>query len=224
MLGELQVVTTFKRFILSTIEKTRCGKKYLAIYKFSHHLEEIGWLKSTELGIPVDKHGKPLPWYTYPIICFLEKRVKPWMRIFEYGSGNSTLWWSELVSSVISIEHNRTWFDKMKKSIPANVDYRYCELIDGGNYCKVVSEYGHSFDIIIIDGRDRINCAKNALSALAKNGIIIWDNSDRDEYLEGYNYLIKKDFKRLDFLGYGPINTYSWCTSIFYRDDNWFGI
>lgn len=218
------MIATFKRLIVSTVKTHGVGKKYLAIYRLSHHLQEIGWLKSAELQIPVDKHEKPLPWYTYPSIYFLEKRVQPWMRVFEYGSGNSTLWWSARVSSVISIEHDLSWFDIMKKSIPANVEYRYCELIDGGRYCKVVSEYEQPFDIIIIDGRDRVNCAMNSLKALARNGIIIWDNSDRDAYLEGYQYLLKDGFRRLDFYGYGPIDACCWCTSIFYRDDNCFGI
>lgn len=219
------MIVAIKKFIVSIIKKHPIGKKYLSIYMFGiHHLEKIGWLKSIEMALSVDRHGKPLPWYTYAAIYFIEKRVKSWMTVFEYGSGNSTLWWSAHVTSVISIEHDLSWFDNMKNGIPSNIEYRYCELIDGGRYCKVVSEYEKQFDIIVIDGRDRVNCAKNSLTALKENGVIIWDNSDRNEYLEGYQYLLEAGFKRLDFNGYGPVNVRDWCTSIFYRDHNCFGI
>ncbi|MCL4860213.1 MAG: hypothetical protein KJZ93_12435 [Caldilineaceae bacterium] len=209
-----------RKFILPVIEKNRMGMKYLSLYRFRHHLEEIGWFRSRENHLAVDIDGKPLPWYTYGAISFLEKRVKPHMRIFEYGSGNSTLWWSTRVVSVTSVEHDLAWFDYVKKKIPSNVEYRYCELVDGGQYCRVVSEYKNRFDVIVIDGRDRINCAKNSLGALVEGGVIIWDNSDRDAYCEGYQHLLESGFRRLDFYGYGPINTRSWCTSIFYRSDN----
>lgn len=215
---------TLKQLIISSMAKYPYGRKYLFIYSFLKHLKKIGWLRSAEMQLPVDIEGKPLPWYTYAAIYFIEKKITRSMNIFEYGSGNSTLWWSSRVSSVISIEHERSWFDKMKQRISSNVEYRYCELIDGGQYCKVVSEYEKRFDVIIIDGRDRINCVKNSLKALKDDGVIIWDNSDRDAYLEGYNYLLEKNFKRLDFYGYTPFSFCDSCTSIFYRTDNCFDI
>ena len=44
--------------------------------------------------------------------------------------------------------------------------------------------------------------------------------TDRVIYQEGYEFLLTNGFKRLDFWGMGPINPYSWCTSIFYRKEN----
>lgn len=218
------MITRFKRQLVSLVSKQRVGRKCLDLYRFSYHLTEIGWFESNERQIPVDCHGEPLPWYTYAAIHFLENRVRPQMRVFEYGSGNSTLWWSKRVTSVVSVEHDLTWFQKLREVLPANVEYTHCELAYGGQYSSVSAEYGRCFDIIVIDGRDRVNCAKNSLGVLTESGIVIWDNSDRKSYSEGYDFLAKKGFSRLDFYGYGPLSFVGSCTSIFYRDNNCFEI
>lgn len=146
------------------------------------------------------------------------------MVVFEFGSGNSTLWWGKKVSKVISYEHDLSWYQSFKNRLPSNVEYHHCELAYGEEYSKAILDYNNAFDIIIIDGRDRVNCAKNSLGALKDHGVIIWDNSDRESYEEGYSFLIQNDFKRLDFEGHGPINSYGWSTSIFYRNNNCLGI
>jgi predicted O-methyltransferase YrrM len=170
--------------------------------------------------MPIDDNDNPIPWMTYPAISFLEKRIKNGMEVFEYSCGNSTFWWAKRVKKLISCEHDREWYQKMVKLIPANVELYQIDLEYGGAYSRKVSEYTRAFDVIVLDGRDRVNCAKNCLNALTKNGVIIWDNSDRESYTEGYNYLLRNGYKRIDFEGMGPVNAYSWCTSIFYKEEN----
>lgn len=112
------------------------------------------------------------------------------------------------------------WYEKMKELIPVNAELYHIKLESNGKYSKLISKYNQVFDIIVIDGRDGVNCAKNSLSALKENGVIIWDNSDRDSYEEGYNYLLNSGYKRIDFEGMGPVNETLWCTSIFYKGEN----
>lgn len=188
------------------------------------HLKNVGWFKSFRVGEPVDSDGNPIPWMTYSAINFIEKRINKEMTVFEYGCGNSTLWWSNRVKHVISCEHNRNWYEKMRSIIPCNVELYHIELQYGDEYSKKVSENMGRFDIIVIDGRDRVNCSKNCLLSLKRNGVIIWDNSDRESYEEGYNYLLQNGYKRLDFEGMGPVNVDSWSTSIFYKEENCLGI
>jgi hypothetical protein len=69
-----------------------------------------------------------------------------------------------------------------------------------------------------------VNCALNAVSALAASGVIIWDNAERPEYASGIAGLEQQQFRRLDFDGLGPVNSYGWRTSIFYRDGNCLGV
>jgi len=188
--------------------------------KKGSQLRNAGWFESFRLGVPIDGEGNPIPWMTYPAISFLEKRIKDGMTIFEYSCGNSTLWWAKHVKKLVSCEHDREWYARMAKLIPDHVELHQIDLQYGGGYCRKISEYTDAFDVIVIDGRDRVNCAKNCLNALKKNGVIIWDNSDREAYAEGYDFLIQNGYKRIDFEGMGPVNEMSWCTSIFYKEEN----
>jgi tRNA A58 N-methylase Trm61 len=142
------------------------------------------------------------------------------MVVFEYGSGSSTLWWAKRVFRVVSFEHDHAWYNKLLKLIPENVEYVYCEMTPNGDYSRGVKKYSNMFDIIVIDGRDRVNCAKNSLGALKEDGVIIWDNSERSKYAEGYAFLKDNGFKRIEFTGIGPVNSFAWSTTVFYRNKN----
>jgi hypothetical protein len=217
---------TIKKFIRSTLSGTRLGAKWLAIRDLglSSHLHTQGWFASRATSTSVDASGAPLPWYTYGAIAFLEPRLRANMSIFEFGSGNSTLWWSRRVSRVASCEHDSDWYEDVRSRLPSNVEYRLATLGENGEYAQSVLQGHRTFDIVVIDGRDRVACALNTPRALKGDGVIVWDNSDRSEYQSGYDYLVEQGFKRIDFWGMGPINTYGWCTSIFYRRENCLGI
>lgn len=183
-----------------------------------------GWFKSFYSGLPVSGDGRPLPWFTYSSIMFLQERIHSMMDVFEYGCGCSSHWWANRVRSVTSCEHDKLWYEKISKSVPKNLSLHYIELVRGGTYCQFINTFKNTFDIIVIDGRDRVNCSYNCLNALKAGGVIIWDNSDRQEYSEGYEFLKNKGFKKIDFAGMGPVVPHGWCTSIFYKTDNCFGI
>ena len=187
----------------------------------NQYLKDIGWNLSTKKGLPIDNNGLAIPWFTYPSIKFLEERLNHDLKVFEFGSGHSTLWFKDKVKSIISVEHHQGWFNKMKPVLNENqtVTYLYRQL-ENHSYSTSVLDYKEEFDVIILDGRNRVECCLNSIQALTKQGIIIWDNSDRAKYSKGYNFLVSQGFKRLDFWGLGPINSYSWCTSIFYKDNN----
>ena len=182
-----------------------------------------GWAASAESRRPIGPGGEPLPWYTYPAIYFISGRIKRGMRVFEYGSGNSTLWWSKRVAAVTSCEHNLEWFDLMSPKVPANVTYMHRDL-ESGKYAAALLEAEDLFDIVVIDGRDRIACAGFALQRLTDNGVIIWDNADRSRYRVAYRQIESNGFRRLPFRGHGPINKKEWETSIFYRPANCLGL
>lgn len=187
-------------------------------------LKEDGWLRSFAQGEPVDAAGRPLPWLTYGAIEFLARRVRPEMSVFEYGSGNSTLWWASRVREVIACEHDRGWFEKVRARAPGNVTLRHVALEYGGDYCRAVAEYPGRFDIVVIDGRDRVNCATHAIGALKPDGIIVWDNSDREEYRAGYEHLACAGFHKIEFVGLLPMINDKCETGVFYRDANCFGL
>ncbi len=41
--------------------------------------------------------------------------------LFEFGSGNSTLFFAERVKNVISVEHNKEWYQIVNSTKPSNV-------------------------------------------------------------------------------------------------------
>lgn len=200
------------------------NKLFLRLLDNNCELYKNGWIKSILENKIIGYHGEVLPWLPYSIINFLEQRLKKDMTIFEYGSGNSTLWFAGKVNNLYSVEHDSVWYNNISKLVPNNVIYKYIPLEYGGLYCKEIAKHNNKFDVVIIDGRDRVNCCKNAVIALKENGIIIWDDTYRDYYSEGYQFLKSKGFKELIFKGIGPNRIKSGQTSVFYRDSNCFAI
>jgi len=187
-------------------------------------LREDGWIRSLAEGVPVDAEGRPLPWINYPAIDFLARRAKPDMSVFEYGCGHSTLWWAARVREVIACDHDREWIERIRPRAPRNVTLRHVALERGGDYCQVVAGYPGRFDIVVIDGRDRVNCARHALTGLKRGGVIVWDNTDRKEYRPGFETLAAAGFRRVEFTGMAPSLNEKLETSVFYRDGNVFGL
>lgn len=193
-------------------------------FKNEGYLYDTGWIRSVTANEVADKDGKPLPWLTYPAISFLEKRLGKDMALFEFGCGNSTLYYAGKVALVYSVEHDKLWFDKISGTLPKNTCLFFCQLEPGGDYCHYAIQTGREFDIIVIDGRDRVNCCKNSIASLKPGGIVILDDAEREKYREGVSLLENEGFKKIEFWGIAPMINYLKCTIIFYREDNCLGI
>jgi hypothetical protein len=88
-------------------------------------LRQTGWLNSKKQGLPVDRNGDPVPWYTYAMIDFLRRRVSDEHRVFEYGGGYSTLWYAKRVESVVAVEDSEIWAENIRPNLPENGDIIY---------------------------------------------------------------------------------------------------
>ena len=188
------------------------------------YLDEIGWFNAFDSRTPVDQDNNPIPWVTYSFIDFIKGRLNKQHTIFEFGSGNSTFFYAKYAGIVVSVEHDKEWFDKILSTKPENAELIYCELIRDGDYCRMPLKLEETFDIIIVDGRDRVNCCKQAVKAVSENGVIVLDDSEREFYQEGVGFLVKNGFKELSFTGISPGLFYRKSTSVFYRADNCLGI
>ena len=159
----------------------------------------------------VDATGRPLPWYTYPAIEYLgQLDVSDW-EIFEFGSGNSTLYWASRCRRVTSVEDDPDWHRTLVAKIPANVTYLFES--EPARYARAVARPGHGYDCIVVDGSARKECADAALEHLKPTGLIILDNADW--FPETAALLRNAGLIEVDFHGFGPINGYSWTTSLF---------
>jgi precorrin-6B methylase 2 len=168
--------------------------------------------------ICVDREGNPIPWYTYPAIEYLSQFDYSNKEIFEYGCGNSSLFWAERAQKVTSIEDNPQWFNKWQHEfVHEKLDIRWRD--EGEIYENAIFEDSKKYDVIVIDGKRRAECAVAAVKALNDGGMIILDDSDRintsQEYVKAVDTLQRADLIQVDFYGFCPMNNYTKTTSLF---------
>lgn len=180
-------------------------------------LKSEGWPRSFRCGLAVDRLGRPIPWYSYPFIHFIEPRLRPSLRVFEYGCGHSTLWFAARVGNIVAVEHDRSWMRTIGGALSTNAVVIHRPEKEA--YVSEVTKHGQ-FDIVVVDGLARVECAKMAVKVLTPSGVIVWDNSDRPEFLEGLAWLSALGFRELPFSGMHPSWHYLSRTSVLYRDGN----
>lgn len=210
---------------LSPLSLLNLGKlKVLLSMGFKGYLADKGWFDAFKTKSAVDENGNAIPWVTYSFIDFIKDRITKQHILFEFGSGNSTIFYAKLAGFVYAVEHNKEWLEKCASVNLSNVTMIHSELVPNGTYSKSANDIGKKFNIIIVDGRDRVNCCKQAISALADDGVIVLDDSERVEYAEVHTFLKSQGFKYLPFSGIAPGVIISKYTSIFYKTNNCLGI
>lgn len=173
-------------------------------------------LRTVLTGSAIDRAGRPLPWYTYPAIEYLEQLDFREKSVFEYGSGMSTLFWGRVAQRVVSVEDDERWFERVVRDAPAN-----CRMIletDVSKVPGVLAETGDMFDVIVVDGParggTRLKCCREAVHALRPGGLIILDNSD---WLpESAKFLRGEGLLEVDMTGFAPICANVQTTSFFF--------
>lgn len=154
-----------------------------------------------------------LPWLQTAAVERMERffQVRPNARVFEWGAGGSTLWFSRHAYSVVSVEHDLAYHAMVSKLLPtdplANVALVYLPASD--LYARFIGKFELPFDLILIDGVKRNECIAQTVqhSMLANGGLLVVDNTERDtEYARGLDLLA--NWVRTDYMG-------EWMTSIF---------
>jgi hypothetical protein len=194
----------------------------ILLYLYRHQLRDensylnlTGWTRSITEGKPCKSDGSALPWMNYPMIALLKERLKSQLRLFEYGSGYSTLFFSDLVGEVVSVEYDPGWHNEISKRLPKNATLMLVTYDVDGNYCRAIHQVDGLFDVVVVDGRDRTNCIRQALSKL---------NSQRDYYQVGLEHAMDQGFKRLDIEGLKPTDNGVDRATILYRSRNCFNL
>lgn len=216
----MENIDKIKREIWVVIRKLGLGPWFLRWYPKSF-LRNIGWFRSYKEWRPVSKSGEPLPWLNYSCIYLLDQRVNNSMKVFEFGSGYSTLWFSKRVKQIVSVEHNSKWANIISNKLPDNG--KIVLVKDEMKYPMEVMRHG-LFNIILVDGIMRNECIQIGINALEKDGVIILDNAERNEYINSKNNLINLGFRELPLIGLSPAELKNIQTSVFYKDGNCLGI
>lgn len=73
------------------------------------------WKKALESGSNTMQDR--LPWLSFPAITYLESHVNSTDKVFEYGGGGSTLFWIDRVAEVVTVEHDKEWFDLLREKL-----------------------------------------------------------------------------------------------------------
>lgn len=200
----------------------RAYKKMISDH--NSYLYSTGWIQSLEAGRPVNKDGNPIPWMNFPVIKLLEEKLTRDMKLFEYGSGYSTFFFAGKVKVVFSVEYDEKWFRLIQSQVPGNVNLIYKKKDIDGEYCRVISSMEDQFDVVVVDGRDRVNCIKHCIPALSARGVILLDDSQRERYQEAIGFAIARGFKALNIEGLKATGVGIDRTTIFYREGNCLGI
>ena len=161
-------------------------KRLAALLSYGHkgYLSTIGWFTAFDHHQAVDADNQPIPWVTYSFIDFIKDRLNKELAIFEYGSGNSTLFYAERVKRIVSVEHDESWFQKIVAEKADNAEMIFTKLEADGEYSQKAKLLSEKFDVIIVDGRDRVNCCKYSIDALTEKGVLVLDDSERKVYEE----------------------------------------
>jgi hypothetical protein len=186
----------------------------------------------------LDNNRSPIldkqPWIAFAAIRFLESILRKDMRVYEYGSGGSTLFFAARVQEVISTEHNKDWYLKVSEEIIkkglSNCNLRLFEPVQAPTAVQNASdpdsyssgdeqyrgmsfrEYASSinsypdgyFDIVFIDGRARPSCFKHAESKIKHGGYLILDNAETPYYSFIHDAAGNKKWKKRDYFGLFP--------------------
>lgn len=157
------------------------------------------------------------PWFVPDSVTELEDNLlKPNMIAFEWGSGKSTIWLARRVEYVVTVDHDKEWYDQVWRWVQEeelkNVNLAFIGLNE--EYENFILKFEHDFNIILIDGRRRVNCITKAIDKLKPGGILVVDNSERKEYEPGLWLL--DGWQRRDW---ESGNSENWTTSIFWKPD-----
>jgi hypothetical protein len=202
----------------------------------------VAWLLSWQ---PNYLLRRPLPWLSFGAIKYFETHLPANARVFEYGSGGSTLYWLDCGASCVSIEHDPAWYDTVRSRLPrgALVDYRLVQpdRIDTDlmgdpadpydyrsadrdlrpfsfqNYVTQIDTFADGwFDLILIDGRARPACIRHGARKVRIGGWLVLDNADRDYYL-AQSQCFLDDFDGHSFVGAVPATEFMGRTDVYVR-------
>ena len=174
---------------------------------------DYGHWKSLKQKACIDAEGNPIPWYTYPAIEYLKQFDFSGMTVFEYGSGNSSHFWAERAGKVFSVEDDKSWYGKVLGEKHDNHHLMFRPNKEG--YVAAILEPKERFDIVVIDGNHRPECARMLPEVLKENALVILDNSDW--FKRTAKYIREElDLIQVDFHGFGPTNPFTTTTSLFF--------
>lgn len=171
-----------------------------------------GYFRDNDLA-QISDGQEQLPLLTWSFLDYLSTRQLKKQTLIELGAGNSTLWFAQRFSDVVSYETNPAWVDQVRKVAPINVKVNLIEIdsLESAKFDLQAPEW------LLIDfaGR-RTKFIKCLMEQKIYPTNIILDNSDR--YRNGAGILIEAGYTEIPFFGFKSGQTWISCTSLFIRE------
>ena len=121
----------------------------------------------------------PTPCIPYGARKVLNLIINSNMRLVEFGSGQSTLWYAKRCKEIISLETTDIWFQKVKRNL-LKANCTNAKLLKWDSKSISAQLKIPPPDLIIIDGLRRDICVEYAIEVATDTTWIYLDNSDKD--------------------------------------------
>lgn len=129
-----------------------------------------------------EKQYPDRPWLNAGAIHYLEQVINSQKFMVEFGSGRSTVWFSQRVKRLISVEHSYEWFvtllNQLQRENISNT--KIIHASSATQYVAIMKKMRQQIvDVVLVDGIYRDLCMALAMSRVKRGGVIILDNSER---------------------------------------------
>ena len=134
------------------------------------------------------------------------------LTLYELGSGNSTIWFSNIFDKVESYETNLDWYNNLKPKLKTNVSLKLVDLENLYN-CSIKFK---TKDWLLIDFAGKRTKFVHKLIKFSDDKIpaqIIFDNSEA--YRNGAKILTNRGYVEISFYGFKSDEQGIHCTSLF---------
>lgn len=149
-----------------------------------------------------------LPWWTYRAVDAVEQHLASLdgrARVFEYGSGASTVWLARRAGSVDAVEHEAGWAVRVRELLTTTPGLRCAPTVhvpevlaserplvasgapsgrgmDFFGYVHAIDDVDGDFDLVLVDGRARADVLLHVLDRVRPGGVVLLDDAQRDRY------------------------------------------
>jgi predicted O-methyltransferase YrrM len=134
-----------------------------------------------------------MPWWSFGSVREVEKIIRKNMKVFEFGSGGSTIFLAERAAAVTFVEDEEGWAAAVRKEAQKRnlnnleVLVRPYDFFEGREFeasAYLNSLQEKSYDLIVVDGKEegvqvRDRCFWRAEAFIRKGGVIVVDDSYR---------------------------------------------
>lgn len=158
--------------------------------------------------------NKILPYMTNEEIIELVSYIDRNTTMLEIGGGNSTIFLSNIVKKLTTIEHNFEWSKTIKDLMkdtsfdweihviepnwPQSHPFQPAENGQFNNYVNFIESLSdNEYDVVLVDGRDRVRCSIASIPKLKDGGILLihdfWNRPKYHSLLKNFNLQLIED-------------------------------